>query len=108
MLIKTLAWPSDARSIMSGGNKNDKLEEARGLVDETVKIMNNNMEAIWEREDKLQILHGRVEDLQEGAQQFQRRSAKVKMNYIMKNLQLTIIIVILIAILIALVLWVGL
>lgn len=67
------------------------VNQAQKRVDEVVGIMRVNVEKVMEREQSLQTLGNRADELNVGANQFQRRSIKLKRRYWWENIKLIII-----------------
>ncbi|XP_053644001.1 vesicle-associated membrane protein 3 isoform X2 [Cherax quadricarinatus] len=68
-----------------------RLEQTQQQVNEVVDIMKTNVERIIEREDKLNELDVRANNLTMSASEFQTTSRKLKRKYWWKNLKMMLI-----------------
>ena len=71
---------------------NSALEAARKQVDEVQGIMAANVEKVLEREGKLGQLGERAERLQEGSDQFQKATVRIKRKMWWDNMKMKLII----------------
>jgi vesicle-associated membrane protein 4 len=55
-----------------------KTAAVQGQVDEVIGIMNNNIEKVMARGERLETLQNKTDDLQQGAMQFKRGATKVR------------------------------
>jgi len=69
----------------------DRLQNTQKQVDEVVDIMKTNVERIMEREEKLQTLDERANNLSLSANEFQTTSGKLKRKMWWKNLKMMLI-----------------
>ncbi|XP_076062902.1 uncharacterized protein LOC143037993 [Oratosquilla oratoria] len=85
------------------------LEEAQRQVEEVVGIMKSNVNRMMDREDKLNTLSQRADDLAAGAAEFQTTSRKLKRKYWWQNTKMTMILacVVVIVIIVIIVATVG-
>lgn len=74
-------------------------------MDEVIGIMQNNIEKVMQRGEKLDSLQNKTEDLQQGALQFKKGASRVRREMWLKNLKMKIIIFVIIAILLALIIY---
>ncbi|KAK9767747.1 Vesicle membrane receptor protein (v-SNARE) [Basidiobolus ranarum] len=68
-------------------------------VDEVVNIMQDNVNRVMERGERLDTLNNKAEDLESGALQFRRGANKVRKNMWWKNFKLQLIIIAIVIIL---------
>lgn len=96
-------------SSAGGGNatavNNEKTRQVQQQVDEVIGIMQNNIEKVMQRGEKLDSLQNKTEDLQQGALQFKKGASRVRREMWLKNLKMKIIIFVIIAILLALIIY---
>ncbi|KAJ1931335.1 Vesicle membrane receptor protein (v-SNARE), partial [Linderina pennispora] len=90
------AYPSE-NNPTSGGNKG---QEVQRQVDEVVGIMQENINKVMEREERLDTLQNKTEQLNEGARQFRRGATDVRKKMWWRDMKLKIIIAVIIIILI--------
>ncbi len=62
-------------SNMSTSNKTGQVQ---GQVDEVIGIMQNNIEKVVQRGEKLESLQTKTDDLQQGALQFKKGAVRVR------------------------------
>ncbi|ORX77838.1 synaptobrevin, partial [Basidiobolus meristosporus CBS 931.73] len=62
-------------------------------VDEVVNIMQDNVNRVMERGERLDTLNNKAEDLENGALQFRRGANRVRKNMWWKNFRLKLIII---------------
>lgn len=74
-------------------NNNNSLQATKRQVDEVVGVMQNNIQRVIEREDHLDDLARRSENMQTGASQFQEASRNLKKKYWWKNTKMILIMV---------------
>ncbi|KAJ1724852.1 Vesicle membrane receptor protein (v-SNARE) [Coemansia erecta] len=83
-----------------GGRADDKYSRAKNQVDEVVGIMQENINKVMEREERLGDLRNKTQDL-EGKSQVFRKGAKQAHNIMWwKNMKLTIAIAVIVVIII--------
>eukprot|EP00117_Sycon_ciliatum_P029002 scpid97512/ scgid23196/ Vesicle-associated membrane protein 3; Cellubrevin; Synaptobrevin-3 &gt; Vesicle-associated membrane protein 3; Cellubrevin; Synaptobrevin-3 len=76
-----------------------KLEQVQQQVDEVTHIMKKNVDYVLERDAKLQDLDDRAEELQVGANQFERQAKKIKNKMWWKNVKMWIILIVVLLVL---------
>ncbi|TPX34105.1 hypothetical protein SeMB42_g07378 [Synchytrium endobioticum] len=69
-----------------------KTAQVQNQVDEVVGIMQNNIEKVMQRGERLESLQNKTDDLQQGALQFKKGATKVRRQMWWKDLKLKIII----------------
>ncbi|TPX33880.1 hypothetical protein SmJEL517_g03339 [Synchytrium microbalum] len=74
----------------------NKTGQVQAQVDEVVGIMQNNIEKVMQRGEKLESLQNKTDDLQQGALQFKRGATKVRRQMWWKDLKLKIIIAVIV------------
>ncbi|XP_065175676.1 vesicle-associated membrane protein 3-like [Sycon ciliatum] len=85
-----------------------RLERTQGEVNEVTAIMKDNVNKVLERDGKLNDLDDRAENLQVGANQFERTSTNLKRRMYWKNVKMWVIIaivVIVIAAILGVIIW---
>ncbi|XP_065175674.1 vesicle-associated membrane protein 3-like [Sycon ciliatum] len=73
-------------------SQNKKLQDTQNQVDEVMGIMRTNVDKVLERDQKLTDLDDRAENLQVGANQFERTATRLKRRMWWKNFKMWIII----------------
>ncbi|PVU95978.1 hypothetical protein BB561_001472 [Smittium simulii] len=82
------------------GNKgSSKARNVQQEVDEVVGIMQQNINKVMEREERLDTLQTKTEELNEGARQFRRGATQVRKKMWWRDMKLKIIIAVIIIIL---------
>lgn len=81
----------------------DKIEDMRKMVSEVTGIMKDNIEKVVEREEKLNILEVRTEELQASSQSFKITSTQVVHKYRSRHRKLICVLVVIIVIILLLV-----
>ncbi|KAI8322530.1 synaptobrevin, partial [Martensiomyces pterosporus] len=92
------AYPSEGNPSDGGGNT--KGREVQRQVDEVVGIMQENINKVMEREERLDTLQNKTEQLNEGARQFRRGATDVRKKMWWRDMKLKIIIAVIVIILI--------
>ncbi|KAI9184489.1 Vesicle membrane receptor protein (v-SNARE) [Blastocladiella emersonii ATCC 22665] len=88
-----------------GAAGNGKTSAIQNQVNEVVGIMQQNIEKVMERGERLDTLQNKTEDLNHSAGQFRRGATKVRKQMWWKNMKLKIIIaLVVIAVLLAIIL----
>ncbi|XP_077994977.1 vesicle-associated membrane protein 3-like [Glandiceps talaboti] len=85
----------------SSGQQSKQFEQLQGDVDEVAGLLRDNIDKVLERGEKLDTMVDRTEDLQAGAEQFQKTSKKVKRAYCFKNVKMTCLLIVVIIVIIA-------
>ncbi|KAJ1498541.1 hypothetical protein HMI54_005215 [Coelomomyces lativittatus] len=81
-----------------------KTQVVQAQVDEVVGIMQNNIEKVMERGEKLESLATKTEDLQQSSLQFKKGATKVRQAMWWKDLKIKIIIAIVVIIILIIIL----
>ncbi|ORX87525.1 synaptobrevin [Basidiobolus meristosporus CBS 931.73] len=84
-------YDSPTPGAVSDGPNKSKLVQQQ--VDEVVNIMQDNVNQVMERGERLDTLNHKAEDLESGALQFRRGANKVRKNMWWKNCKLKLIII---------------
>jgi TolA-binding protein len=82
----------------------NKLDSTKNQVDQVVLIMKDNIEKVLQRDEKLNNIETRVEELQDGAQRFQKISTKLKQKMFCKNMRFIMVLTMIFLILIMIIL----
>ena len=82
----------------TSGSGGDKTKQVQKEVDEVVGIMNENINKVMERGEKLDSLQMKTEDLQQGALQFKRGATRVRKQMWWKNMKLNLLIAVVVII----------
>ncbi|KAK9764941.1 Vesicle membrane receptor protein (v-SNARE) [Basidiobolus ranarum] len=82
--------PNGESSPQPGGNKAKIVQQQ---VDDVVNIMQENVNRVMERGERLDTLNDKAEDLESGALQFRRGANRVRKNMWWKNFKLKLIII---------------
>nr|KAJ3421740.1 hypothetical protein HK105_002450 [Polyrhizophydium stewartii] len=69
-----------------------KAAQVQTKVDEVIDIMQNNIDKVMQRGEKLETLQNKTDDLSHGALQFKKGSAAIKNEMWWKNMKLNLII----------------
>jgi len=90
---------------MSGtaSKESDPLLRAKADVEQVRGIMQQNIEKVIERGDKIEDLQANSEALAQNAQTFQRSSKQIHKQMYWKNMKLTIIIVVVVLVILAII-----
>ncbi|KAL7746864.1 Vesicle membrane receptor protein (v-SNARE) [Sorochytrium milnesiophthora] len=80
---------------------NNKTQQVQAQVNEVVGIMQNNIEKVMERGEKLDSLATKTEDLQQSSLQFKRGATKVRKAMWWKDLKLKLMIAFVLAVILA-------
>lgn len=87
----------------------EKTQRIKGQLDEVTGIMNENISTAQKRGADLDDLQKQVQDVEAGAGQFSKNSAKVKKNLWYKNMKmtvmLTVVVLVILAIIIGVIVW---
>ncbi|KAJ2395783.1 Vesicle membrane receptor protein (v-SNARE) [Coemansia sp. RSA 2603] len=83
-----------------GGRSNDKYSRAKDQVDEVVGIMQENINKVMEREERLGDLHNKTQDLQGKSQVFRKGAKQAHNIFWWKNMKMTLIIAVIVIIII--------
>ncbi|KAI9207244.1 synaptobrevin [Polychytrium aggregatum] len=75
-----------------------KTTQVQGQVDEVINIMQNNIEKVMARGEKIETLQNKTDDLQQGALQFKRGATKVRSQMWWKDFKLKIIIAVIVVV----------
>lgn len=78
---------------------NQKLDQVQAQVDEVTSIMRKNVDYVLERDAKLTDLDQRAEDLQVGANQFEKRAVRIRRKMWWKNVKMWIILIVVLLVL---------
>jgi vesicle-associated membrane protein 2 len=82
----------------------NKLDSTKNQVDQVVLIMKDNIEKVLQRDEKLNNIETRAEELQDGAQRFQKISTKLKQKMFCKNMRFIMVLTMIFLILIMIIL----
>ncbi|KAI8339374.1 synaptobrevin-domain-containing protein [Chlamydoabsidia padenii] len=82
--------PNNQRGANTGGNQ--KTQQVQQQVDEVVNIMQENIDKVMQRGERLDDLRGKTEDLQSTAGHFRRGANQVRKRMWWKDLKWKIII----------------
>lgn len=69
----------------------NKISDTKQQVDTVIEIMKDNMNKVIERDQKLEDMETRTEELQDGARRFNKISTKLKHKMWCKNMKFIII-----------------
>ncbi|KAJ1651901.1 Vesicle membrane receptor protein (v-SNARE) [Dispira simplex] len=83
----------------AGNPSQGKTNEIQRELDEVVTIMQDNIDKVMEREERLDVLQTKTDDMNEGARQFRKGAARVRKQMWWKDMKLKIIIAVVIVIL---------
>ncbi|RKP36195.1 synaptobrevin-domain-containing protein [Dimargaris cristalligena] len=86
-----------------GGNPPNKSHQIQQELDEVVNIMQDNIDKVMEREERLDVLHSKTDDMNEGARQFRKGASRVRKQMWWKDMKLKIIIAVVIIILLVII-----
>ena len=89
-------------------NEKTRLTTLQRQVDDTVDLMKNNVDKVFERDTKLSDLDSRADALQLESQQFEKTAEKVKNKYWWENMRMWIIIGVVVVVLIGVIVIVSL
>ncbi|KAI8914313.1 synaptobrevin-domain-containing protein [Gorgonomyces haynaldii] len=70
-----------------------KTQAVQQQVDEVINIMNQNIEKVMDRGERLENLNNKTDDLAAASLSFKKSSAKVESEMWWKNLKLTLVLV---------------
>ncbi|KAL5007679.1 hypothetical protein ScPMuIL_016485 [Solemya velum] len=87
----------DTPAIMDD-RKNHKVQELQGQVNEVTHLLQENVEKVLERGDKIDTLQQRSEDLESGSIQFKKKSKDLRNKMCCHNAKMTIILIAVIAV----------
>ncbi|PVU86126.1 hypothetical protein BB559_006022 [Furculomyces boomerangus] len=90
---------SDYNKGGANGEGANKAREVQQQVDEVVGIMQENINKVMEREERLDTLQTKTEELNEGARQFRRGATQVRKKMWWRDMKLKIIIGVIVVIL---------
>ena len=76
---------------MSNNTHYNSLQNTKQQVDEVVLIMKDNIDKVLQRDEKLTDIESRSEELQAGANRFQKVSTKLKQKLWCKNMRFVMI-----------------
>lgn len=76
---------------MSNNTHYNSLQNTKQQVDEVVLIMKDNIDKVLQRDEKLTNIESRSEELQAGANRFQKVSTKLKQKLWCKNMRFVMI-----------------
>lgn len=76
---------------MSNNTHYNSLQNTKQQVDEVVLIMKDNIDKVLQRDEKLTDIESRSEELQDGANRFQKVSTKLKQKMWCKNMKYVIV-----------------
>merc|ERR1711981_1169281 len=74
------------------GDPNDQINETRKQVDDVVDVMKNNVTKMMEREEKLNDLDRRADNLQNSSIQFASTSRRLKKKMWWENMKMKLVI----------------
>ncbi|KAJ1907875.1 Vesicle membrane receptor protein (v-SNARE) [Tieghemiomyces parasiticus] len=101
------AYPSENNpspsAAMPGSSNPPKTQQIQRELDEVVNIMQDNIDKVMEREERLDVLHSKTDDMNEGARQFRKGASRVRKQMWWKDMKLKIIIAIVIVILLVII-----
>ena len=89
-------------------NEKTRLTTLQRQVDDTVDLMKNNVDKVFERDTKLSDLDSRADALQLESQQFEKTAEKVKNKYWWENMRMWIIVGVVVVVLIGVIVIVSL
>ncbi|KAL3897499.1 MAG: hypothetical protein SGCHY_003375 [Lobulomycetales sp.] len=84
----------------AGPSNGNKVNEVQREVDEVIGVMQNNIDKVVTRGEKLDALQDKTDDLQQGAMQFKKGATKVRKQMWWKDMKLKMIIVLIIVIIV--------
>ena len=76
--LHPIIMSTQAKTAGATGTSTAKTAGVQNQVDEVIGIMNNNIEKVMARGEKLETLQNKTDDLQQGAMQFKRGAQKVR------------------------------
>lgn len=76
---------------MANNTQYNKLDDTKKQVDTVIDIMKDNIEKVLQRDEKLTDIESRSEELQDGANRFQKVSTKLKQKMWCKNMKFVIV-----------------
>eukprot|EP00842_Homolaphlyctis_polyrhiza_P006074 jgi/Hompol1/6468/HPOL_004998-RA len=80
------------QQIQQSQAQSTQVSQVQSQVDEVIGIMNNNIEKVMARGEKLDTLQNKTDDLAQGAMQFKKGSKEVQNYMWWKNMKLNLII----------------
>jgi vesicle-associated membrane protein 4 len=86
------------KKIKMADASNSKIQSVQKEVDEVVGIMNDNINKVMERGEKLDSLQEKTDDLQQSSLQFKRGATRVRKQMWFKNVKLNIAIAVVVII----------
>ncbi|KAK9767772.1 Vesicle membrane receptor protein (v-SNARE) [Basidiobolus ranarum] len=92
-------WITHCREMSQPNSQNNKTDQIKSQVDEVVGIMQDNIERVMDRGEKLDILNNKAVDLEQGARQFKKGATKMKKRMWWKDMKLRLIILAIVIIL---------
>lgn len=81
-----------------------KTKQVQSQVDEVVGIMQNNIEKVMERGEKLDTLATKTEDLQQSSMQFKKGATKVRKAMWWKDMKIKLVIALVVILILVIVL----
>ena len=76
---------------MPNNTQYNKLDDTKKQVDTVIDIMKDNIEKVLQRDQKLGDIENQTEELQSGANRFQKVSTKLKQKLWCKNMRFVMI-----------------
>ncbi|KAJ1966089.1 Vesicle membrane receptor protein (v-SNARE), partial [Dimargaris xerosporica] len=95
------SYPSENNPAGAGGHggRQGNSQQIQQELDDVVNIMQENIDKVMEREERLDVLHNKTDDMNESARQFRKGASRVRKQMWWKDMKLKVIIAIVVIIL---------